>query len=400
MLADRLGRRGFDFTGWTLAAIVSQNSSAAAPSSLIPATIHAGKILASGRQLTSGLVSGNAIALMDKVLSSMFLTKLKLVTALLFAFILTAAGTYAGSLIVEQTDAKVPRTAQTENVTDPDEFMRAELKKLEGTWERLTTDFGGQIRQTRGAALRIEDGQFGWSVQDHKGNVRLPNEIAKVIRIAQAAVDPKVETRTVLLKKPGDGPTFYGLYKLMGDTLVLALDVGGTGHPDRFEADRESKFFVDTFRRIKTPQADFTKIELKKLEGTWERAFTEQNGTKIPIPPGKAILVIRNGQFGFGGEDDKGNLRMPEDVTLAPSHDPAPDPDDHAGEINLTPRSEDSAPMKDVTYFGIYKLRGDTLMLAIDPMRDSHRPDRLTTQPGDRFFVDTFRRIRKPPQQN
>jgi RNA polymerase sigma factor (sigma-70 family) len=89
LLAARLARRGLTVSGAAL--LAGGGASASVPAPLAGATARAATSLALGQG--AGLVPARAVALMEGVLKTMLLTKLKIATAALLAVILAAAGT-------------------------------------------------------------------------------------------------------------------------------------------------------------------------------------------------------------------------------------------------------------------------------------------------------------------
>jgi RNA polymerase sigma factor (sigma-70 family) len=96
LLRPRLARRGLALSGGMLAAVLSENATAAAVSkSLLEGTVKAALLFAAGKT-TAGVFSAQAIALTEEVLKTMFMTKLKIAAALLLA--VGVAGSGAGAL--------------------------------------------------------------------------------------------------------------------------------------------------------------------------------------------------------------------------------------------------------------------------------------------------------------
>lgn len=98
MLAQRLTRRGLALSGAALsgaalsAVLAPTVVTAAVPAPLLAATVQAATIVAAGQTPISGVVSAQVIALTEGVLKSMYLTKLKLATAVFVAVTLLGAG--------------------------------------------------------------------------------------------------------------------------------------------------------------------------------------------------------------------------------------------------------------------------------------------------------------------
>src|SRR5205823_2907227 len=123
MLAKRLERHGLAFSGGLLAVVLSQNAaSAAVPSTLASSTTQAACVMAAGETAAAcGLISANVAALTEGVLQAMFITKLKIASAvLLVSFALVGVG---GGLL------SVPRGAEYAGAAEPrDPFFEVAQK--------------------------------------------------------------------------------------------------------------------------------------------------------------------------------------------------------------------------------------------------------------------------------
>jgi RNA polymerase sigma factor (sigma-70 family) len=95
MLTGRLARHGRTISSGVLAGILSERAaSAGVPKPLLLATVRAVATVTAGRAAVAGVVSVHVAAITEGVLKTMFLTKLKVATALLIA-ILAGVGTLA-----------------------------------------------------------------------------------------------------------------------------------------------------------------------------------------------------------------------------------------------------------------------------------------------------------------
>jgi RNA polymerase sigma factor (sigma-70 family) len=93
MLAKRLAQHGLAVSGGSLAGLLSQSvASAGVPASVVCSTIRAVTVFAAGPAAASGVVSAEVVALTEGVLKTMFLTKLKTVAVVVFAFVLLCGG--------------------------------------------------------------------------------------------------------------------------------------------------------------------------------------------------------------------------------------------------------------------------------------------------------------------
>lgn len=120
-LRDRLARRGLTLPATALtAALIAEANSWAAPTPLVVSTLQAAALVAAG-QATAGAVSAPVLSLMEGALHAMFMSKLKVVTAVVVGVSILGLG--AGGFWQMQPGAgravaQQPRTA-SQPATDP-----------------------------------------------------------------------------------------------------------------------------------------------------------------------------------------------------------------------------------------------------------------------------------------
>jgi RNA polymerase sigma factor (sigma-70 family) len=110
LLRKRLTRRGAALSLGTLAALLETNK-APASASLIETTIKTAALVAAGNLMAAGGIAPNAAGLMEGVLKSMLLVKLKIATAVLFVTVLLGSGLVA-SAFTYQTPAEESNTTR------------------------------------------------------------------------------------------------------------------------------------------------------------------------------------------------------------------------------------------------------------------------------------------------
>jgi RNA polymerase sigma factor (sigma-70 family) len=122
LLAKRLANRGVALSAGSLTVVVSQNvAMAGVPTSLMSSTVKAAAMIGAGQALAAGVVPAQVSALMEGVLRTMLLNKLKIASAVLVCAILALA---TGSFIVTASKAEGP---------DDPEKKSASTKKAEAT---------------------------------------------------------------------------------------------------------------------------------------------------------------------------------------------------------------------------------------------------------------------------
>jgi RNA polymerase sigma factor (sigma-70 family) len=112
MLTKRLARHGLVVSGGLLATMLAQNAAAGVPAAVVGSTIKAVTLVAAGQTAAAGVISVKVAALMEGVLKTMLLTKLKLVTAVLV--VVALLGTAVGTSIIPAlgqapADPKTPK---------------------------------------------------------------------------------------------------------------------------------------------------------------------------------------------------------------------------------------------------------------------------------------------------
>jgi RNA polymerase sigma factor (sigma-70 family) len=112
LLARQLVRRGVAMSAGALAAVASRNAApACVPAPLASYTIRAAILTAAGQAATAGVISAQVTALVEGVLKTMLLTKLKVATAVLFMTAVLCAGLAVG-IFVYQAQAGEPVSTQ------------------------------------------------------------------------------------------------------------------------------------------------------------------------------------------------------------------------------------------------------------------------------------------------
>jgi RNA polymerase sigma factor (sigma-70 family) len=127
LLAQRLTRRGMALTGAALGVVLSQNAAlAGVPSALVLATVKAGALMAAGEAVAAGVLAPQGMALMNGVMHTMFLAKLKLAVIGLAAVAVVSVG---AGLVGYRMLAQGPAA--------PSSFTQGSAKAPEATPEEL-----------------------------------------------------------------------------------------------------------------------------------------------------------------------------------------------------------------------------------------------------------------------
>lgn len=117
-----------------------------------------------------------------------------------------------------------------------------EAKAMEGTWELVSAEVGGQKlpdEVVKTFTLVLADGKYTVksSSPDDKGTVRLdPTKKPKELDVTG-------------VEGPNKGKTFPAIYELDGDSLKVCYDLAGKKRPTGFKSAPGTKHFLATYKR-------------------------------------------------------------------------------------------------------------------------------------------------------
>jgi uncharacterized protein (TIGR03067 family) len=123
----------------------------------------------------------------------------------------------------------------------PDEVVKKELEKLQGTWQLVSAETDGKKapdEQIKNVRVVIE----GSKHSIYAGDQRLAHEIPFTI-------DPTTSPKSVTDQLP-DGRTIRGIYELAGDTLRSCVAAPGKDRPKEFTAKEGSGQTLRVFKRV------------------------------------------------------------------------------------------------------------------------------------------------------
>jgi RNA polymerase sigma factor (sigma-70 family) len=136
-LRSRLARRGLAPSAGLLALALTQASaSAAIAPSLVSATAAAAGILAGSQAIAVGTCSAKVITLTQGILQAMFLSKIKLATALILAASVLATG--AGFVVYRTHTSAFTQTASDDRPTEAD--LKKEIERLKRELDRVSQE--------------------------------------------------------------------------------------------------------------------------------------------------------------------------------------------------------------------------------------------------------------------
>jgi RNA polymerase sigma-70 factor (ECF subfamily) len=255
MLARRLTRRGLTLTEGALAAVLVREAASASVPPPLAASTAASAVLVAGRQFTvAGVVSAQVAALTEGVMKAMFMTRLKIATAVLVAAGLLGLGTVA---FIRHTWAVEPQGAEGKAVAKsalPDGGgSENERDRLQGVWTVIAHDTLG-----RPASKEFLARNHQWIFKGDKVFIGDKDGIA---RQGTYALNPRTNPESIdlTLKGPGLAPgpravvpereVSFGIYRLDGDTLTICFNHRAPGRPTEFVSKADPPTNLVTLRR-------------------------------------------------------------------------------------------------------------------------------------------------------
>jgi RNA polymerase sigma factor (sigma-70 family) len=230
-LRDRLVRRGLALSVWTLVMVLVEKAAPAAlPATLEDGAIKAAVLTAAGTA-ASGVIPASVAALTKGVLRSMFLSKLKIVAAVVLAVTLATAVTV---VCARQALADKPAAADKEKDQKDEEAIL-------GAWTVESAEEGGQ---------KAPEGAFKLAKLTFAAE-------GKITVIQPDGTETKGTYKLDPTKKPKEfsytnhnNQTVPGIYKLEGDTLTVCFSRGGDA-PTEFVSKEGTTIVLQVHKREK-----------------------------------------------------------------------------------------------------------------------------------------------------
>jgi len=215
------------------------------PTSLLASTIKAATLLAMGKAAASALISVQVTALMEGVMKTMFLTKIKSTAVVVLAMALSGVGvaTLAVGGARQRETASAAKTQDEKPVANAPKNNPAkeDEEKLQGVWDVVSVVhdgkpvekkfFDGQVWVFEGDTLR------GVSRATYKLD---PSQMPKAIDLIRKSPRSNEAEKVV---------TLHGIYELKGDDLKIALPPDGGERPKNFDSTAENHTAVNVLKR-------------------------------------------------------------------------------------------------------------------------------------------------------
>jgi RNA polymerase sigma factor (sigma-70 family) len=288
LLAKRLGRQGLAAPDGALAAMLSQNGAASArvPTSVVSSTIKVANLFAGGQAAPTGMISAKVAALMQGVMKTMWLTKLKVVLVLMAAVVLSGAA----GLIFQTQAAEQPKTpAATEKNPKPKaDKAKDEEKQLIDGWMLVAKEQDGdrqEYPQGIGVRLNLTDGEFQLFVPTI-------NPLGKGgfsdLTYFHYKLDPKQKPKAIdLVTADGEHkPWLRGIYKLEGDRLIICWSEKEMERPTDFTVKLGSGRTLNVYKR----SVRIKEVGERKTEGQGRTGTAGDGNAAVNAAPEKTKI--------------------------------------------------------------------------------------------------------------
>ncbi len=412
MLAKRLARHGSAVTGGVLATGLSQSASAGVPASVVSSTIKAASLFAAGQAAATGVIAPTVATLVEGVLRTMLLSKLKIATAVLF--VASTAVLTCGALATRQQPAPpgdVKAEAQTKPVEPPKEDKdklqeprrqvakdaKDDLKLFNGSWKVVALEDEG--RKAPSEALKGMRWSFnGAEVQMHDPHAGRAKASVKL----DSSKTPK-QIDLAMLESPGswNGKTLQGIFTFEKDRLIICLrdpPAAEKGRPKEFKTEANSGLGMIALERISpsekgeqkkgntskakpsdTPKKDIANRDMKIIQGRWRLMKLEVNGVGTLLG---FIQKSKDESYGAVFAGDKLTMNFITEGKGLKGFTVRLD-------AEQKPKAIDLQPLEDAkeTLLGIYRLEGDDLTICYNKTGKQERPTAFENYWGARTYT-------------
>jgi RNA polymerase sigma factor (sigma-70 family) len=387
LLRRRLLKHGTLLPAGGLAALFTGSGvgRASVPAGLFAKTSELAVVMTRGAAL-AGVVPAGPAQLMDEVLKSMFLTKLRVAGGVILAAGLMACGLLAAlpgeapAQPEKVADAKASRAQQETAPPSQKDFRGAgqELRLVEftdggtvvpdreaiqGLWAVEKLAVGKQVKPDElkemqdsvGKMRFLIAGDVWWGLEHHG------------VYPQQVKLDSSKNPRWIDMGEafPGAATKFehHGIYELHGDMLQICMCEGGekASRPAEFATDGDSGLIMMSFRREKVPPAVGEKI----LNGSWENPV-ERIGAekgKMVHTPIQRVEFVNGYLFALIKEGENNQKWLGGRYTVDATKNPA------WIDVDLVAPFDDK--VKATKLYGCYELADGQLKLALG--RDGKR---------------------------
>jgi RNA polymerase sigma factor (sigma-70 family) len=373
MLRVRLVRRGVTLSAGMLAGFLSAEAAAEAPAALVTATVQAAT--------TATACAARVASLTDKVVRAMFLTRLKIMSALVLS--LVVLGTVGASLAFRAAASDKPPAVPADEPAADKKPPKDDREALQGAWIMES-----YIRDGTPLTDKEVEGK-GWVVKGDRITLKFgPSDVTGPLSELSYTLDQNAKPKTIdyVMVPPkgregGPMPKWTGIYKLGRERLTVA--VHSVNRPTDFDSKKGSRISVYVYRRGQLPEGK-KKDDREALLGSWIMESVEADGARQTEKEldGKGWVVEKDRIIPKHGRNASSGSTP---YTLDPSAQPKT-----IDTVLPSPDGKDGAKRK---LLGIYKLDGDRLTVAF---ASGERPTGFEVKKGSKVAVYVFRRGELP----
>ncbi len=297
MLARRLSRRGVSLSGGSMAVLLAHDTaSAGVTTQLIGSTARAASLFASGRAVTTGLVSVKVGALKEGVLKTMLLSKLKNISIIILASIFTGTGIISiGHALMSSRGAAAQEPTKQPNdggqaerprgsAPNPKEVpkVKSDMEQIQGVWrvERLE-QVNHQPTEDEKAFWR--SGGYTITIQGNKIKHNIDQSF--ILFTLDPSQAPKAMTLEVAEEGPKKGQHVPAIYRLDGDDLMICQGrLGDMEPPQAFSVENRRPGTFPTLYVLKRKQTITDAVQkVKGLEERVNALRTQLRGVEMEL---------------------------------------------------------------------------------------------------------------------
>ncbi|HYV38585.1 MAG TPA: sigma-70 family RNA polymerase sigma factor, partial [Gemmataceae bacterium] len=227
LLKKRLARYGPAFGGTAGAVLMEQIATAAVPAGLCGTTIKAAALIVKGTTTAAGLAP-NVVSLVEGVIKSMLLTKLKPIVALMLAASLlsgvawvVAGGVGAGQKPAAAKPGNEAKAPAAPPVATQDDAVKKDLQALQGTWLAVIVERNGEKAPEdalKNVKVVIKEDKIVFNLDSDNRNPPFKTTFK---------IDPSKKPKAMDISPeegPQEGVSVPAIYELDGDALKICLD--------------------------------------------------------------------------------------------------------------------------------------------------------------------------------
>jgi len=234
LLASRLKRHGLTVTSAALVPLLTRMmAQAEVPAALSASTMQAARLFPVGKAALGGVLSPMVAALKEGVLKTMFLARLKTVSAILLVLcVVAAAGSWLLARVSALEQAEVPKAvvgasdkpAPEDGPKTRDAIPRDDKEAIQGSWRVIALEIEGRQEDDPGAR-RGKQWTFAADKIIRKFNVAGKGVQEETSRYKLGPTKTPKTFDIILDFGPDNGkwPTRQAIYSLEGDVLKIAF---------------------------------------------------------------------------------------------------------------------------------------------------------------------------------